>query len=53
MTERSFNEPTPKTFIGAIGEIVDFVVVEAVREETARERADRIWRMPAQEEPAQ
>jgi len=52
MTGRNFDEPTPKTFVGEIigaGEIVDFViveaVVEAVREENARERADRRWGM--------
>lgn len=30
--------------------VVDFVIVEAVQEETARERAERRWRM---EEPNQ
>jgi len=40
------NAPTPKTFIGEIDYTVDFVV-----KETATERARRIWRMPAQEEP--
>ena len=47
---RKFDEPTPLTFIGEIGEIgeigvVDFVIVEAVVEETAQERAWRKWGM--------
>ena len=40
------NAPIPKTFIGEIDYTVDFVV-----KETATERARRIWRIPAQEEP--
>jgi hypothetical protein len=38
--------PPTKTFVSeAIDFVVDFVVVEAVREESARERADRRWGM--------
>ena len=47
MTERTFE--TPRTFVGAIGAVgeIDYsvVVVEAVREETARERAHKRWGM--------
>ena len=52
--EERMNAPTPKTFLGAIGEIdfviprgeINFVIVEVA--ETAEQRARRIWRM---EEP--
>jgi len=51
MTERKFEE-TPKTLLGAIWPMasivnyeIDFVVVEAVCEETAEDRAKRKWHM--------
>jgi hypothetical protein len=45
---RKFDEATPRTFIGEIG-VVDFVIVEAVVEETAEARARRIWGMDEKE----
>ena len=46
-----FDEPTPRTFIGEIG-VVDFVIDEAVVEETAQERAWRKWGMKEEWQPA-
>ena len=46
MTEkRSFEERNREFEVSLINQPIDFVVVEAVREETAEERARRRWGM--------
>jgi hypothetical protein len=44
--EEMMNAATPRTFVSeAIDGVVDFVIVEAVVEETAEARARRRWHM--------
>jgi hypothetical protein len=46
--EELMNAPTPRTIIS---EAIDYIVDFEVREETARERADRRWGMKEKKEP--